>query len=169
MPIALHVRPFSETDWPSVWAILEPIFRAGETYPVSPNITESEAHHYWIESVAHTYVAESDDAPLGTYYLKPNSAALGAHVANAGYAVSNQARRLGVGRAMGEHSLQEARRHGYLAMQFNLIVSTNTASIALWKSLGFHIVGTLPRAFHHQAEGYVDAHVMYQWIGDQEA
>jgi RimJ/RimL family protein N-acetyltransferase len=35
-------------------------------------------------------------------------------------------------------------------MQFNFVVSTNTAAVALWQKLGFAIVGTLPKAFRHQ-------------------
>ena len=70
----------------------------------------------------------------------------------------------GVGRRMGERCLKEARRSGYLAMQFNFVVSTNTAGVALWKKLGFAIVGTLPGAFKHSTLGYVDAYVMHRTL-----
>ena len=60
------------------------------------------------------------------------------------------------------HSLDEARRLGFLAMQFNLVVSTNEAALHIWRKMGFDIVGTLPGAFHHQSLGYVDAYVMYR-------
>ena len=75
--------------------------------------------------------------------------------------VAPAARRLGVGRAMGEHCLSEARRLGFRAMQFNFVVSTNESAIHLWKQLGFEIVGTLPGAFRHQQKGYVDVYVMF--------
>ena len=38
---------------------------------------------------------------------------------------------------MCEHSLEQARRLGFSAMQFNIVVSTNEAAIALWKRHGF--------------------------------
>jgi ribosomal protein S18 acetylase RimI-like enzyme len=60
------------------------------------------------------------------------------------------------------HSLDRARERGFRAMQFNHVVSTNTGAVALWQKLGFRIVGTLPKAFHHPAHGYVDSFVMYQ-------
>jgi ribosomal protein S18 acetylase RimI-like enzyme len=69
-----------------------------------------------------------------------------------------------VGRALAEHSLEEARRRGFAAMQFNLVVSTNETAVALWKELGFAIVGTLPGVFQHPRLGLVDAYVMHRLL-----
>lgn len=110
-------------------------------------------------------MAEADGRVVGTYVLKPNQPALGSHVANASFMVSPVARGSGVGRSMGEHSLAEARRLGFRAMQFNFVVSTNEAAVRLWQRLGFGIVGTLPGAFRHARLGFVDAYVMFQELG----
>jgi GNAT superfamily N-acetyltransferase len=107
-------------------------------------------------------VLEEGGVTIGTYVLKPNQPALGSHVANAGFMVSPHARGRGAGRRMGEHSLAEARRLGFRAMQFNFVVSTNESALQLWKSLGFKAIGTLPGAFKHATRGYVDAYVMFQ-------
>ena len=101
---------------------------------------------------------------MGTYYMRPNSQALGAHVANAGYVVGQHCRRQGIGSRLCQHSLQAARRLGFRAMQFNLVVSTNTAGIRCWQRNGFQVVGTLPGAFRHRQLGYVDALVMVQGL-----
>jgi ribosomal protein S18 acetylase RimI-like enzyme len=100
------------------------------------------------------------------YKLQPNHVGRGAHVANASYMVSPNAQGVGVGHLLGEHSIGEARRQGYLAMQFNFVVSTNNPAIHLWKRLGFSIVGTLPKAYRHRRLGYVDAYVMYKLLED---
>jgi ribosomal protein S18 acetylase RimI-like enzyme len=76
--------------------------------------------------------------------------------------VSPSSRGRGVGWAMGEHCLDEARRLGYRAMQFNFVVSTNEAAVKLWKRLGFTVVGTLPGAFRHRTLDFVDAYVMFR-------
>ena len=76
--------------------------------------------------------------------------------------VAPTARGLGVGRAMGEHCLSEARRLGFRAMQFNFVVSTNELAVHLWQDLGFKIIGTLPGAFRHSEKGYVDVYVMFR-------
>jgi L-amino acid N-acyltransferase YncA len=143
--------------------LLEPVFHAGETFPHDPAITEQAAHTAWVEqSQAVMVAAEPEGNLLGTYYLRPNSLALGAHVANAGYVVAEQARRQGIGSRLCQHSLKAARRLGFRLMQLNLVVSSNTAGIRCWQSNGFEVVGTLPGAFRHWRLGYVDALVMVQ-------
>jgi len=148
-----------------VWRLLEPVFRAGETFPHDPAISESEARVLWVEESQAVMVAiGATGAVVGTYYLRPNSLALGAHVANAGYVVAVHCRRQGIGSRLCRHSLQAARRLGFRAMQFNLVVSTNTAGIHCWQQNGFQIIGTLPGAFRHRQLGYVDALVMIQLL-----
>jgi ribosomal protein S18 acetylase RimI-like enzyme len=87
---------------------------------------------------------------------------LGSHVCNAGYVTSPRARGKGVASAMCLHSQDEARAHGFRAMQFNIVVATNAGAVRLWQRLGFGIVGTLPGAFRHASLGYVDAYVMFK-------
>lgn len=99
---------------------------------------------------------------MGTYILKANQPGLGSHVANASFMVSSFARGLGAGRRMGEHCLEEARKAGFLAMQFNIVICTNEVAVRLWKQLGFEIVGTVPGAYRHSSLGFVDAHVMFR-------
>jgi L-amino acid N-acyltransferase YncA len=159
----LQIRPYAVADWPAVWALLEPVFRAGETFPHDPAISEPEAQLAWVEHSQAVMVAvDATGALVGTYYLRPNSLALGAHVANAGYVVAEHCRRQGIGSRLCQHSLQAARRLGFRAMQFNLVVSTNTAGIRCWRRNGFQVVGTLPEGFRHKQLGYVDALVMIQ-------
>jgi L-amino acid N-acyltransferase YncA len=164
----LQLRPFEPADWPGVWGLLEPVFRAGETFPQDPAITEAEAKLLWVDhSQAVTVAVDAAGAVVGTYYLRPNALCLGSHVANAGYVVAERCRREGVGSRLCEHSLEAARRLGFRAMQFNLVVSSNTAGLRCWQANGFRIVGTLPGAFHHRRLGDVDAHVMFRSLGGQ--
>jgi len=165
LPTPLQIRPFEAADWPGLWSLLEPVFRAGETFPHDPAISEAEAQVTWMEQSQAVMVAvDASGALVGTYYLRPNSLALGAHVANAGYVVAEQARRQGIGSRLCQHSLQAAQRLGFRAMQFNLVVSTNNAGIRCWQRNGFQVVGRLPGAFRHRQLGYVDALVMFQGL-----
>ena len=66
----------------------------------------------------------------------------------------------GAGRALGEEVLRRAADEGYSAMQFNAVVETNAAAVALWESLGFRIMTTIPAAFEHPEHGRVGLHVM---------
>ena len=49
MASPLQIRPYEQADWPAVWALLEPVFRAGETFPHDPAITEAEARVAWVD------------------------------------------------------------------------------------------------------------------------
>ena len=159
----MSIRPITDADWDAVWTVLEPVFRAGETYAYPIDITKDQARAVWVDQPAATFVAE--DAGLGivgTYILKPNQPGRGAHVCNCGYVVSEAARGQGVASAMCDHSHEQARAMGFRAMQYNLVVATNEGAVRLWQSKGFDIVGTLPGAFDHPRLGFVDAHVMYK-------
>ena len=139
------------------------MFRAGDTYPFSPEITEKEAHKAWIETPSVTFVAtDEDDRIIGTYYIKPNQPALGAHVCNCGYIVGENARGRGIATDMCQHSQREAVNQGFTAMQYNLVVSTNEGAVHLWNKQGFDLIGSLPGAFRHPKLGFVDAYVMYK-------
>ena len=156
------IRLAETTDWPALWPILREAFSTGDTYPFPPDIKEDDACTAWIDLPDATFVAAEDGAVLGTYYLKTNQPGLGSHICNAGYIVSKAARRRGLGRALCAHSMEEARRRGFRAMQFNLVVSNNEGAVRLWKDMGFAVIGTVPGGFKHADHGYVDAYIMYQ-------
>jgi L-amino acid N-acyltransferase YncA len=161
----INIRRYEEKDWPTVWAIIEPVFRAGSTYAFSPEITEEESKKVWIEAPKGTYVCEDEDKKIiGTYYIKANQPALGAHVCNCGYIVDAKARGKGAASKMCKHAQEKAVRQGFKAMQYNLVVSTNEGAIRLWKKHDFKVVGVLPKAFNHKDLGFVDALVMYKQL-----
>src|SRR5436190_15809370 len=141
------IRPATRDDDDAIWSIFHAVVAPGDTYVFEPEMARDEALSYWFQPDTHTYVAEHDGRVVGTYILKPNQPGLGSHVANAAFMVSPSARGRRVGRRMGEHCLEEARRLGFRAMQFNFVISTNEAALRLWQELGFRIVGTLPGAF----------------------
>lgn len=161
--MTLSVRPAASDD-AAIWAILEPVIRAGETYTLDRDMGEAEALAYWFGADKDVFVAEEDGVVLGTYYLRANQAGGGAHVANCGYMTGAAATGRGVARAMALHSFDEARARGFRAMQYNFVVASNTRAVGLWQSLGFAIVGRLPAAFDHPALGPVDALVMFRTL-----
>ena len=158
----MKIRPATEADRDAIWNIFHEVGGAGHTYALDPNMSREDALAYWFARGTHTYVAEADGRINGTYILRPNQSGGGSHVANAAFMVPASARGEGIGRAMAEHCLSEARRLGFLAMQFNFVISTNTPAIRLWQELGFKIVGTLPGAFCHPKNEYIDVYVMYR-------
>jgi len=160
----LSIRNARPDDRPAIWAVIEPVIRAGETYALPRDMSEADALAYWTGADREAFVAEEEGRVLGTYYLRANQMGGGAHVANCGYVTAAGASGRGIARAMCAHSLDRARSRGFRAMQFNLVVSTNARAVRLWHSLGFQTVGRLPGAFRHPQLGDVDALVMWRTL-----
>src|SRR5436190_12118121 len=165
----VEIREATAADRDAIWDIFREVVAARDTYAFDPGMSRHDALEYWFGADTRTYVAESRGRILGTYILRPNQSGGGSHVANAAFMVASDARGQGIGRAMAEHSLTEARRIGFRAMQFNFVVSTNDSAVCLWQKLGFKIVGTLPDAFRHPEKGYVDVYVMYRSLLENRA
>ncbi|MCX4471284.1 GNAT family N-acetyltransferase [Micromonospora sp. NBC_01655] len=160
------IREASAADWPGIWPFLRRIVAAGETYTWPRDIDESTGRRRWLPGPPARVVVAVDDTGtvLGTAKLAPNQLGPGDHVANASFMVSPAAAGRGVGRALGAHVLDLARAEGYRAMQFNAVVASNERAVALWRSLGFTVVGRIPEGFRHPSQGYVDLLVMHRGL-----
>jgi L-amino acid N-acyltransferase YncA len=162
----VRIRTAYKDDFEAMWLIFQAVVATGTTYVFAPGSNRDTAMDYWFgESIA-SHVAEVDGQVVGMYKLIANQRDLGSHVANASFMVHPHASGQGVGKAMALHCLHQARKAGFTAMQFNFVVSSNLGAVALWKKLGFTIVGVLPKAFRHQALGYIDAYVMHRFLND---
>jgi len=158
------IRRAVAADAAVIWKIFQTVVAPGDTYSFTTDTTEREAIEYFLGPGITSFVIEEDGRVIGMYKLIPNRIGRGSHVSNASFMVDPSSQGKGAGRALGEHCLEEARRQGYDAMQFNFVVSTNAPGVQLWKKLGFEIVGTLPKAFRHAKFGDVDAFVMHRFL-----
>lgn len=158
----LNIRLADGRDKPAVWSIIKPVIAGADTYVFDPESSEDEMLDYWFSAEKHIYVAEIDGDIVATFWLKANQPGLGSHVANAAYMVSPAAHGKGIGREIAEWSLDEARRLGFTAMQFNFVVKSNEFAVRLWQNLGFEIIGEIPDAFQHAKNGLTNALIMYR-------
>jgi L-amino acid N-acyltransferase YncA len=159
--MTLTLRPLEERDWGAVRRIIEEVAAAGETYAMPVPATDEEARAFWLGQPGAVVVAVEDDEVLGTAKMGPNRPAQGSHVGTASFMVADAARGRGVGRALAEHVVEWHRAEGFRGIQFNAVVATNTGAVALWRALGFTVVGTVPGAFRRPSGEYVDLLVMY--------
>jgi ribosomal protein S18 acetylase RimI-like enzyme len=158
----LQIRKATEQDESQIWEIIKSVIASGDTYVFSPNSSKEKMLAFWCGADKKTFVAVLEEKLVGTFFLKDNQPDLGSHVANAGYMVAPAATGKRVGKQMAEFSLEEAKRLGYAAMQFNFVVKTNVVAIKLWQNLGFQIIGEIPEAFNHAEKGLTNALIMYR-------
>ena len=160
------VREARPEDWTAIWPFFHAIIEARETYAYDPDMTEEDGRRMWmIGPPGRTVVAtDAGDVVLGTANMYPNRQGPGSHVASASFMVDPNQSRRGVGRALGEHVIAWARATGFRAIQFNAVVETNEAAVALWRSLGFEVLGTVPEAFEHPRHGYVGLLIMHRFL-----
>jgi ribosomal protein S18 acetylase RimI-like enzyme len=158
----MEILSASQSDWPAMWAILEPIIREGETFALARDADEATGRAYFASPEKTNFVAVVDGEILGASYVRANQQGGGAHIANCGYMTSAAARGRGIARALCAHSIEFCRAEGFRGIQFNFVVSSNEPAVHLWQSFGFETIARLPEAYNHPRLGYVDALVMFK-------
>lgn len=154
------IREADAADGDAIWAMLEPVFRAGDTYAIDRDVSREDALRYWLGG--HCYIAQDGDRALGTYYIQRNRPGGGAHYCNCGFVTAPGSEGRGVARAMLEDALTRARALGFAGMVFNFVVTSNHRAVALWRRYGFEEVGRVPGAFRNSAGAAADALVMFR-------
>ncbi|HVK10015.1 MAG TPA: GNAT family N-acetyltransferase [Gemmataceae bacterium] len=156
------IRPATAADWPAIWAMFQHVAAAGDAFAYDETTSEEVARKLWFDPPARAYVAVAGGQVLGTYYVRPNQPGRGDHVANGGYMVAAAARGRGLSSRMCGHSLETARALGFRGMQFNYVVSTNTAAVKTWLKHGFEVIGRIPNGYRHAELGEVEVLIMYR-------
>jgi L-amino acid N-acyltransferase YncA len=162
---AVTVRDATPADWPAMWPFMARIVAAGETFSWDHDTSGEDALRAWMPGppTRRTFVAVDAGATvLGTAVTGRNHGGGAAHIATASFMVDPAHTGRGVGRALGEAVFAHARATGFRGMQFNAVVETNVAAVALWRSLGMEVVATIPKGFRHPVHGDVGLHIMYR-------
>ncbi len=146
--LGLTLKAVDPTDHGELYHAFAALVRSGEGYPQAPGTLEyHDFADYWLLHKSFVAVSRlaADRRLAGSYYLRPNFPGRAAHIANAGYFVVPGLRGQGIGSALVEHSMAQARALGFDAMQFNLVFASNPAR-RLYERLGFEAVGRVPEA-----------------------
>ena len=140
----------------------------GRTFPQVDVLSEVEAETFFAaQTRSAVAVDEATGTVVGLYILHPNDIGRKAHIANASYAVAEDARNQGVGRALVADSLAQVKPCGFRGMQFNAVVASNLSAIHLYESLGMQRIGTIPGGFLNALGDYEDMHIYYYSIGTE--
>jgi GNAT superfamily N-acetyltransferase len=163
---AFIIRKARLEDFEEIYDIFCDVLEEGATYSYTlEEMTPERSLAYWISApCTQCFVADIDDKVAGVTAIRPNRTGRAGHVANASFMVSRHYRKRGIATALGKFALKQAKKSGYKAMQFNFVVSVNEVAVALWQSLGFKIIGTMPKGFKHAKKGLVDVYIMHQFL-----
>ena len=107
---------------------------------------------------AAVFVAETPEALVGRLSVSRDPHPASSHVADLGLMVSAGHRRLGIGRALLERTVEWARANGVAKLELH-VFPHNEAAIALYDAFGFEREGYRRRHYRRKGE-YVDAVLM---------
>ncbi|CAM1374490.1 GNAT family N-acetyltransferase [Tenacibaculum xiamenense] len=160
----MNIRKAQTSDYDAIWELFSEVIKTEDTYVFEKNTPKRDLEKHWFAPYMKTFVIEVNGKILGTYIIKPNQIGLGSHIANCSYMVHPNAQGKGIGKKLCEHSIKIAQQASYKGIQFNIVVSTNKAAVALWEKFGFKIIGTTPNGYKHAKFGYVDTYIMFKQL-----
>lgn len=157
----IEIREYRGGDVAEMVRIWNEVVEDGVAFPQEEYLTDLTGSEFFAAQT-HTAVAADTDtgSVLGLYILHPNNIGRCGHIANASYAVSSSARGKGIGEQMVRHCLKQLAPHGFTGLQFNAVVKSNKAAIALYQKLGFEKIGIIPGGYRSE-NGYEDILIFF--------
>lgn len=162
--LGCKLQTYKSNDEDELFAIFKEVVDTGCQFPYESS-SKDEFHAQFFAPTSQVYVCRSSQGHvIGGFYLRPNYSGRSGHIANAAYMIKSTHRGLGIGTLLIKASLQIAKSLGFLAMQFNMVLSQNTNAIKLYEKLGFEIIGTIPNAIRNSDKSFQDGHTMYRRV-----
>lgn len=142
------IREFKEEDIKEAIRIWNQVVEEGNAFPQIESLTEDTGMAFF-ESQSYTGIAYDKDSGriVGLYILHPNNVGRCGHICNASYAVLQDVRGQHIGEMLVRDCLKKAKELGFGILQFNAVVQSNQAALALYKKLGFEQLGVIPKGF----------------------
>lgn len=151
------IRKYTNSDLAMMIKIWNEVVEEGKAFPQMECLDIISGREFF-DSQTYCGVAEDSDSNeiLGLYILHPNNIGRCGHISNASYAVSKGARGMKIGEKLVKDCLIQGKENGFRILQFNAVVSTNTAARQLYERLGFVQLGTIPQGFLMKDGHYED-------------
>ena len=152
-------------EFNTIWHIVEPIVRAGETYAYPVDATKEQMQDIWFNGgKAKVFVAEMGDEIVGTYHIKSNQMGAASHTANAGFMTAPAHAGKGIASRLADHMMEQAKMLGYHAIQFNMVLEDNIPSLKIWERREFETIGYVKDAYRKPDGSLIGAYILHKII-----
>ena len=157
----MMIRAYRKEDLPAMVSIWNEIVAEGIAFPQEETLDIREGEEFFA-SQSYTGVAEKEgQGVLGLYILHPNNVGRCGHICNTSYAVREGKRGIHIGEQLVKDSLRVGAELGFRILQFNAVVASNVHALHLYKRMGFHQLGVIPRGFLMKDGHYEDIVLHY--------
>ncbi|WP_281692460.1 GNAT family N-acetyltransferase [Agathobaculum desmolans] len=153
----IEIRPYVERDAAQAAAVWNEVVEEGDAFPQTERLTaESGAAFFTSQSFTGVACDAESGQIVGVYILHPNNVGRCGHICNASYAVASDRRGQHIGEQLVCHCMKQAAALGFRVLQFNAVVCSNAAALALYRKLGFVQLGVIPGGFRRKDGSYED-------------
>jgi ribosomal protein S18 acetylase RimI-like enzyme len=119
----------------------------GVAFPQEEQLDETTGEQFFSSQSYCGVAADENGTVFGLYILHPNNIGRCGHICNASYAVSSSCRGQHIGEKLVMDCIRKAKECGFLILQFNAVVETNTHARHLYERIGFRQLGVIPKGF----------------------
>jgi ribosomal protein S18 acetylase RimI-like enzyme len=143
----MQIRKYKTDDIQQMITIWNEIVDEGIAFPQEELLNEATGKQFFSSQSYCGVAADESGNIFGLYILHPNNVGRCGHICNASYAVSSCCRGQHIGEKLVRDCIQKAKECGFLILQFNAVVETNTHARHLYEKIGFKQLGMIPNGF----------------------
>ncbi len=148
MKMGIYIKELSEDELTEAINIWNAVVEDGEAFPQSEPLEDDIGREFFArQTFTGVACGTATGETVGLYILHPNNVGRCGHICNASYAVKKDRRGQQIGEALVRHCIEKSRELGFRILQFNAVVRSNRAALALYKKLGFTQLGVIPGGF----------------------
>lgn len=159
------ISKYKEKDVNEAVKIWNEVVEDGVAFPQTEPLTQESGDRFFQEQTFTGIAHDADSGEVvGLYILHPNNVGRCGHICNASYAVKKGMRGRNIGEKLVTDCMNRAKEAGFLILQFNAVVATNTSALRLYEKLGFVRLGIIPGGFLMKDGHYEDIIVHYHTL-----
>ncbi|MBQ1238526.1 MAG: GNAT family N-acetyltransferase [Ruminococcus sp.] len=141
------IRSYEEKDLKEMTVIWNEVVTDGVAFPQEDILDETTGAAFFAEQSYCGVATDDNGSVVGLYILHPNNIGRCGHICNASYAVSAKCRGQHIGEKLVLDCMAQAKKRGFMILQFNAVVESNIHARHLYERIGFRQLGVIPKGF----------------------